>query len=119
MADFLDVPESHQFHSCITTLISNAITVGIGGGSRPWTCRRSGSRWRPSCSRHATACATFRLPAPTLFSDVPCPSAFANWTEQLVAEAITGGCGGGNYWPGNNNTRRQTAAFIVKTFYLQ
>src|SRR5262249_45373518 len=32
VSDFLDVPENHQFHTYVTTLISNAITVGIGGG---------------------------------------------------------------------------------------
>jgi hypothetical protein len=53
------------------------------------------------------------------FLDVPCPSTFANWIEQLAAEQITGGCGGGNYCPGNPNTRGQMAVFIVKTFGLQ
>ena len=28
-----------------------------------------------------------------------CPSQFADWIEQLAAEQITGGCGGGNYCP--------------------
>src|SRR4029077_4818474 len=32
VSDFLDVPEGQQFHSHVTTLISNAITVGIGAG---------------------------------------------------------------------------------------
>jgi hypothetical protein len=52
------------------------------------------------------------------FADVPCPSTFASWIELLAAEGITGGCGGGNYCPLNNNTRGQMAAFIVKTFTL-
>jgi len=54
-----------------------------------------------------------------IFVDVPCPSPFANWIEQLAAEQVTGGCGGGFYCPGNNSTRGQMAAFIVKTFHLQ
>ena len=33
------------------------------------------------------------------FNDVTCPSTFADWIEQLAAEQITGGCGGGNYCP--------------------
>ena len=53
------------------------------------------------------------------FDDVPCSSPFAPWIEQLVAEQITGGCGGNNYCPGNNNTRGQMAVFIVKAFALQ
>jgi hypothetical protein len=54
-----------------------------------------------------------------MFADVACPSVFANWIEQLAAEQITGGCGGGNYCPLTNNTRGQMAVFIVKTFKLQ
>jgi hypothetical protein len=49
----------------------------------------------------------------------PCPSTFADWIEQLSAENITGGCGGGNYCPLSNNTRGQMAVFITKTFDLQ
>jgi hypothetical protein len=52
------------------------------------------------------------------FLDVACPSTFANWIEQLAAEGITGGCGGGNYCPLSNNTRGQMAVFITKTFNL-
>ena len=53
------------------------------------------------------------------FADVPCPSQFADWIEQLAAEGLTGGCGGTNYCPLNPNTRGQMAVFIVKTFNLQ
>ena len=34
-----------------------------------------------------------------VFPDVPCSSPFAPWIEQLAAENVTGGCGGGNYCP--------------------
>jgi hypothetical protein len=54
-----------------------------------------------------------------IFTDVACPSQFANWIEQLYAEAITGGCGTGIYCPNNPNTRGQMAVFLVKTFGLQ
>jgi hypothetical protein len=54
-----------------------------------------------------------------IFGDVPCPSTFANWIEQLNTEQITGGCGGGNYCPSNANTRGQMAVFLTKTFKLQ
>ena len=54
-----------------------------------------------------------------VFTDVSCPGAFAvDWIEQLAAEGITGGCGGGNYCPNNPNTRGQMAVFLVKTFGL-
>jgi IPT/TIG domain/S-layer homology domain len=52
------------------------------------------------------------------FLDVPCPSTFAPWIEQLAAEGITGGCGGGNFCPGQAVTRGQMAAFLGITFRL-
>jgi hypothetical protein len=53
-----------------------------------------------------------------LFQDVPCPSQFADWIEQLFHESVTGGCGAGDYCPGNPDTRGQMAVFLVKTFGL-
>ncbi len=53
-----------------------------------------------------------------IFDDVPCPSQFAAWIEQLSHENVTGGCGEGNYCPGNPNTRGQMAVFLVKAFEL-
>jgi hypothetical protein len=63
---------------------------------------------------------TYAPPACTgVFSDVACPSGFADWIEQLAAEQITGGCGTGIYCPLSNNTRGQMAVFLTKTFTLQ
>jgi len=50
-----------------------------------------------------------------VFPDVPCPSPFAGWVEQLAAEGITTGCGGGNYCPSASVTRAQMAVFLLKT----
>jgi uncharacterized repeat protein (TIGR03803 family) len=58
-------------------------------------------------------------PCGNLFLDVACPSLFADWIEQLAAENVTGGCGGGNYCPGSPNTRGQMAVFLTKAFHLQ
>jgi hypothetical protein len=53
-----------------------------------------------------------------LFADVPPGSFGANFIEQLAADGITGGCGGGNYCPDSSVTRAQMAVFLVKTFNL-
>ncbi len=55
---------------------------------------------------------------PGLYADVPCPGLYTDFIEQLAAEGITGGCGGGNYCPENLVTRGQTAVFLVKSFQL-
>ncbi len=181
VADFLDVPQIHQFHSYVTTLVSNAITVGVGGGLYgvdqptlrqqmavfllkarhglcyvPPPCAGTfpdvpcpstfaawieglaaegitggcgGGNYCPTNPVRRDQMAVFLLKAEHgasyvppdcsgTFADVPCPSTFAGWIEQLAAEGITGGCGGGNYCPANANTRGQMAVFIVKTFRL-
>jgi hypothetical protein len=68
-------------------------------------------------ARHGSAYAP--PPAVGIFDDVPASSAFAPWIEQLSAEGITAGCGGGNYCPDGENTRAQMAAFLVATFNLE
>jgi len=52
------------------------------------------------------------------FDDVPCPSLFADWIEDLADRGIAAGCGGANYCPSNATTRGQMAPFLVKTFGL-
>jgi CSLREA domain-containing protein len=182
VADFTDVPNSNQFYSYVTKLVTNGITAGIGGGLygvaddtlrqqmavfilkakhglcyTPPPCSGmfgdvpcpstfanwieamanegitggcGGGNFCPQNLVRRDQMAVFLLKAehgsayvpPTctgMFGDVPCPSTFANWIEQLATESITGGCGGGNYCPGNPNTRGQMAVFITKTFNLQ
>jgi hypothetical protein len=60
--------------------------------------------------------ATFAPPAATgtVFSDVPASGGFAKWIEQLAADHITGGCGGGNYCPSAAVTRAEMAIFLLK-----
>jgi hypothetical protein len=53
-----------------------------------------------------------------VFSDVPAANAYAPWIEQLAAEGITGGCGGGKYCPKLVVNRAQMAVFLVKAFSL-
>jgi hypothetical protein len=114
VADFLDVPPANQFYSFVTTLVSNAITAGIGGGlygvDQP-TLRQQMAVFLLK-GKHGIC---YAPPACTgVFPDVPCPSTFAAWIEALAAEGITGGCGGGNYCPQNPVRRDQMAVFLLK-----
>ncbi len=54
----------------------------------------------------------------SLFTDVPCPSTFADWIEELKNRGITGGSGGNHFCPASPNTRGQMAVFLTKTFGL-
>jgi len=57
-------------------------------------------------------------PATGIFGDVPLSYWAVHWIEQLAAEGITAGCGGGNYCPEAPVTRDQMAVFLVRTFGL-
>ena len=48
------------------------------------------------------------------FLDVPSSNPFYPFIENLIHNGITGGCGGGNYCPGNPVTRAQMAVFLLK-----
>ena len=115
---FPDVPCSSTFAPWIEEFAAEGITGGCGSGN-----------YCPDANVRRDQMAVFLLkgkygatftppPCAGVFGDVACPSTYANWIEQLAAEGVTGGCGGGNYCPGNNNTRGQMAAFLVKAFNL-
>ena len=118
---FGDVACPSTFAAWIQALANEGITGGCGGGN-----------YCPTSPVRRDQMAVFLLKAkygsthvppacipPGVFLDVLCPGTFTDWIEQLAAEQITGGCGGGNYCPLNPNTRGQMAVFITKTFNLQ
>jgi len=114
IVNFLDVPESQQFNQFVNILVRNEITVGVGGGNygvNAPTLRQQMAVFLLK-ARHGIC---YVPPACTgVFGDVPCPSTFVNWIEQLAAEGITGGCGGGNYCPTTPVRRDQMAVFLLK-----
>jgi CSLREA domain-containing protein len=115
LADFTDVPQANIFHDDVETVFRAGITAGCGGGafcvSNPVT--RAQMAVFLLKAEHG---ASYVPPACTqVFDDVPCPSQFADWIEQLAAEGITAGCGGDNYCPDNPVRRDQMAVFLLKT----
>ena len=54
----------------------------------------------------------------TVFSDVPVTNPYCGWIEQLAAENITTGCGGGAFCPDQPATRVQMATLLARTFAL-
>jgi len=114
---FGDVPTDQQFYVFIENIFHNGITGGCGAGV-----------YCPTNSVTRAQMAVFLLKGehgqdfvpppcasnPISFGDVVCPSQFADWIEELAAEGITGGCGGGNYCPATPVTRAQMAAFLLK-----
>jgi len=54
----------------------------------------------------------------TVFTDVPCPDGpYVDWINELAAEGLTSGCGGGLFCPTAVVSRAQMASFLVRTFW--
>jgi hypothetical protein len=116
---FTDVPASNPFAKWIEQLARDGITSGCGG-----------TMYCPDDTVIRAEMAVFLLraehggsyqPPPatgTMFADVPASDPFAKWIEQLAREGTTGGCGGGNYCPGDPVTRGQMAVFLDRDFNI-
>jgi hypothetical protein len=116
VANFLDVPPSQQFYTYVTLLVTNEITVGVGGGNYGVdgpTLRQQMAVFLLK-AEHGL-CYTPPSCTTQMFGDVPCSSNFAPWINELVTEGITGGCGGGNFCPMSPVLRQQMAVFLLKT----
>ncbi len=115
---FLDVGAGDFAASFIEQLASDGITAGCGNNN-----------YCPSANVTRDQMAVFLLrakygsayspPAATgVFGDVDASHWAIHWIEQLAAEGITAGCGGGNYCPDAAVTRDQMAVFLVRIFGL-
>ncbi|MBI5964420.1 MAG: S-layer homology domain-containing protein [Chloroflexi bacterium] len=117
---FVDVPVG----AFAQTYIESLNTAGITGG-----CTTIPRNYCPNTSVTRAQMAIFLLrgihgatyspPAATgtVFTDVPIGAFGAAWIEQLFAEGITGGCGGGNYCPNASVTRAEMAIFLLRAKY--
>jgi hypothetical protein len=117
VSDFLDVPGGHQFYSFVTTLVSNGITAGVGGGLYGVTQDTLRQQMAVFLLKAKNGLCYAPPPCTTQqFDDVPCASNFAPWINELVAQGITGGCGNGdNYCPTNPVLRQQMAVLLLRT----
>ena len=93
-ADFLDAPSGSLFHDTIETIFRDGITAGCGGGS--YCGGAAVTRGQIAVFLLKVLHGSTYVPPPCagVFPDVPCPSMFADWIEQLAAEGISAGCGG-------------------------
>jgi S-layer family protein len=113
---FTDVPRTSQFYRFIETLLHRGITSGCGGTAY---CPAS-SATREQMSVFVLAAkegSSYAPPACTtpVFGDVPASSPFCRWIEELARRGVSGGCGGGNYCPGDPVSREQMAVFVLRT----
>jgi hypothetical protein len=115
---FGDVPVSYWSSSWVEKLFADGITGGCGGGNYCPDLAVSRAQMAVFLLRAKHGSSYTPPPATGVFPDVPTSYWAAPWIEQLYAESITGGCGGGNYCPDQSVTRGQMAVFLVRTFNL-
>ena len=113
---FTDVPRTNPFYPFIEILLHRGVT---GGCTNTTFC--------PTSTTNRDAMAVFVLvskegPAYSppacgapVFGDVPAENPFCKWIEELARRGVAGGCGGGNYCPGNPVTRAQMSVFVLRT----
>jgi hypothetical protein len=115
---FGDVPCPSTFADWIEALASEGISGGCGSGNFCPANPVRRDQMAPFLLKAEHGSSYVPSTCTGIFADVTCPSLFADWIEQLAAEGITGGCGGGNYCPQNPATRGQMAVFLSITFRL-
>jgi hypothetical protein len=115
--DFLDIPPANPFHDFVVKVARNGVTAGCGSGN--YCGQNPITRAQMAVFLLKSKYGATHIPplcSGSVFGDVPCTGGpFDNWIEELAALGITGGCGGGNYCPGNPVTRAQMAVFLLKT----
>jgi len=116
---FTDVPASYWAASYIEQVAADGVARGCGA-----------NRYCPEALLTRAEAAVLLLrgkhgqsyapPAGTgtVFHDVPADYWAVSWIEQLSAEGISGGCGGGNYCPDQAMTRAEAAVLLTRTFSL-
>ncbi|HEX3554170.1 MAG TPA: S-layer homology domain-containing protein [Thermoanaerobaculia bacterium] len=116
---FNDVPADFWAGAFIEQLATEGVTKGCGNGN-----------FCPNNSLLRDEMAVFLLrakhgstyvPPPgtgTRFSDVPPGYWAVDWIEELAAEGVTNGCGGGNYCPGSPVSRAEMSVFLQRVFNL-
>jgi hypothetical protein len=113
---FADVPVGYWAWSYIERLFSAGITSGCGGGNYCPSSSVTRAEMAIFLERGIHG-SSYTPPAATgtVFGDVPVSHWAADWIEQLAADGVTSGCGGGNYCPNQPVTRAEMAIFLLRS----
>ena len=118
-AVFGDVPAASFAAAWIEELSREGITSGCGGGSYCPLAPLTRAEMAVMVLKALHGSDFMPPPATgTVFADVPADAFAAAWIEELAAEGIAAGCGGGNFCPDSALTRAQAAALLVHAFLL-
>ena len=115
---FVDVPLGAFAFDFIETLALSGVTGGCGGGNYCPDDSVTRAQMAVFLERGINGSGFSPPPASgTVFLDVAANDFAAAFIEQLAADGITGGCGGGNYCPNDSVTRAQMAVFLLRAMF--
>lgn len=115
---FDDVSDDYWAAGFIEIVRNVGVTVGCGGNN--YCPEDSITRAQMAVFLERGMRGYNYVPPPAtgeIFNDVGADDFAADYIEQLYADGITGGCGGGNYCPGDPVTRDQMAVFLLRARY--
>lgn len=111
---FTDVSDTYWATDYINSLYNSGITAGCGGGSFCPEAAVTRSQMAIFIVRAVHGVDYVPPVATGVFGDVAIGSFGADYIEQLYADGITAGCGGGNFCPDQEVSRSQMAIFLVR-----
>jgi len=112
---FADVPTDYWAFTYIEAIAAAGITGGCGGGNYCPDSLINRAQMAIFLERAMRGGSYTPPPATgTVFSDVPATHFAAAFIEQLKADGITGGCGGGKYCPSSQVSRAHMAIFLLR-----
>jgi DNA-binding beta-propeller fold protein YncE len=115
---FRDVPPDYWAFSFIETLNVSGITGGCGDNNYCPEDQVTRAQMAVFLERGMRGSDFVPPPATgNTFLDVAATDFAASYIEQLFLDAITGGCGNGNYCPNDAVTRSQMAVFLLRAKY--
>jgi hypothetical protein len=117
---FTDVAQNDPFAPWIEELYNRGITAGCSAVPLMYCPNEDVPRDQMAVFLLKTKDTSAYAPpaCASIFTDVPCPSLYANFIEELYNRGITAGCDTNKYCPADLNTRAQMAVFLTKTFGL-
>ena len=104
--------------SVTLTAIANSGST-FTGWSGACSSQSAGATCNVTMNAAEAVTANYILTGTTPFSDVPTTESFASYIEAIYNNAITTGCGSGDYCPSEYVTRDQMAAFLVRATQIQ
>jgi hypothetical protein len=115
ISDFNDVSSGNDFYTYVTKLVANGITAGVGNGNYGVNQPTLREQMAVFLIKSKYGLCFTPPPCQGIFDDVPCPSLYADWIEELANEEITAGCDIGKFCPEQPVQRDQMAVFLLKT----